>query len=330
MPNVKKLLIITSGGDSPGMNAGIRAIVRMGIAHHIEMYGSVNGFYGLIHQNVKQLTPASVANCIQRGGTILKTGRCPEFKEKSVRDKARDYLKQLEIDAIIVLGGNGSFTGAQLLATESADKQHAPQVIGIPCTIDNDIIGTDYCIGFDTARNTALQAIDKIRDTAFSLDSNFLIEVMGRETGFLAVDVGIAGGAEIILTPEFPMTTEALVEMIQHKKRKKLASIIVVAESNRPGYSLELAEKIKAMSGISYKVCILGHTQRGGTPTVMDRKIGTVMGAKALEAIQHGETGKMLACREGEIQLVDFPEPNSTRFFKDKTLLQMNEKICKI
>lgn len=327
--NIKKILIISSGGDAPGMNAAIRAIVRTAIYHGMEVFGSENGFYGLVKRRVIPLDQTSVANCIQRGGTILKTGRCPEFRNKEVRDECREYLKELQIDAIIILGGNGSFIGASLLANENS--HNGPLLIGIPCTIDNDIVGTEYCIGFDTARNTALEAIDKIRDTAFSLDRNFLIEVMGRATGFIAVDVGIAGGAEIILIPEFPMSTEELVEKIQQKKRKKLASIIVMAEANQPGQSLQLAHEIKELTGIEYKVCILGHTQRGGTPTTMDRKTATVMGAKAVEALLEKQTLKMMAYNKGKIHLTPFPPAdNATRYFENKELIHLNDIICEI
>lgn len=323
---IKKLLVLSSGGDAPGMNAAIRAVVRTAIYHGLKVFGSENGFCGLINKKIIPLYSTSVANCIQVGGTILKTGRCPEFKEKAVRDECREFLSQQNIDAMIVLGGNGSFTGAGLLTDEDG-----PKVIGIPCTIDNDIVGTEYCIGFDTARNTALQAIDKIRDTAFSLDRNFIIEVMGRSTGFLAVDVGIAGGAEIILIPEFPLNSEELAERILSKKRKKSVSIIVAAEANNPGHTFELAHKIKELCDIEYKVCVLGHTQRGGTPTVEDRKIGSVMGTKAVDAILQGETKKMIAHKNGKIVCISFPNPDhSTRFFDDKETLLINEIICEI
>ena len=323
---INKLLVLSSGGDAPGMNAAIRAVVRTAIYHGIEVYGSELGYCGLMKQKIHPLTQASVANCIQRGGTILKTARCVEFHNKSKRDQCRQFLNNQGIDGMIVLGGNGSFIGATLL-----EQEGGPKAIGIPCTIDNDIIGTEYCIGFDTACNTALEAIDKIRDTAYSLDRNFLIEVMGRASGFIAVDVGIAGGAEIILTPEFPITTEQLVAKIQKKRRKKMASIIVAAEADQPGYSMELAKEIKALSGLDYKVCILGHTQRGGTPTAKDRTTGSIMGARAVEALLDGQSQKMVAVKDGEIKIQPFPDPkHSTRFFDDKELLLLNEVICEI
>lgn len=321
---IKKLLILCSGGDAPGMNAAIRAVVRTALYHGIEVYGVENGYCGLMQQHIIQFQNDSVANCIQRGGTILKTGRCPEFLDQSVRAKCIEYLKKENFDAMIVLGGDGTFRGANLLAQEDDIK-----VIGIPCTIDNDITGTDYCIGFDTARTTALDAIDKVRDTAYSLDRNFMVEVMGRATGHIAIDVGIAGGAEYILIPEFPITTEQLVKKIKQKKRQKLTSIIVVAEADKPNHSIELAKQLKALSGIEYKVCILGHTQRGGTPTVKDRKIASIMGVKAVEALLAGHSQKMIAEQNGTLTLTEFPDPNhATRFVTSKELLNLNEIIC--
>ena len=327
MPNpIKKLLVLSSGGDAPGMNAVIRSVVRSAIFHELEVFGAYNGFYGLICREVHPLDVTSVANCIQRGGTILKSGRCLDFKEKAVRAEVINYLRQLGIDAIVVLGGDGSFRGASVLRSEGG-----PPVIGIPCTIDNDIIGTEYCIGFDTARNTALEAIDRIRDTAFSFDRNFIVEVMGRASGFLAVDVGLAGGAEYILIPEFPIAAQELVQKIQHKPRKKMTSIIVAAEANQPGRSIQLANDIYELSGIEYKVCILGHTQRGGTPSVMDRKLGSQMGAMAVSALLEGKCSQMVVKRAGRLELVDFPDvEHSTRYFEDDELLRINEMICNI
>ena len=326
MKHIKKLLILSSGGDAPGMNAAIRAAVRTSLAHCIEIYGAQLGYQGLIDQSIFPLSAGFVANSIQRGGTILQTGRCEAFKQPDVRDKCREYLNEQDIDGLIVIGGNGSFRGASLLSEEGG-----PDVIGIPCTIDNDIHDTEYTIGFDTARNTALHAIDKIRDTASSFNRNFLVEVMGRASGFLAVDVGIAGGAEFILIPEAPITVADLVYRIQNRSRQKLSSIIVVAEANVAGRSFQIAEEINKLSGIEYKVCVLGHTQRGGSPTVMDRKTGSIMGAKAAEALREGLSEKMIAVQNGKIIAVDFPDPDKgARCFSDLELLKINEIICNI
>jgi len=203
----KKILVLTSGGDAPGMNAAIRAVVRTGTYYGMEVYGSKLGLRGLITKDIVKLETYSVSNIIQQGGTILKTCRSAEFYKSEGRDKAKAYLKELNIDALVVIGGDGSFKGTALLR-----KEGGPNVIGIPGTIDNDILGTEYTIGFDTAVNTALEAIDHIRDTASSLNRNFMVEVMGKSSGFIAVEVGISGGAEIILIPEFPITPEEIIK----------------------------------------------------------------------------------------------------------------------
>jgi len=322
---IKKLLIITSGGDAPGMNAALRATLRTALSHGIEVYAAENGYQGLIDRTVMPISSRDVANCIQRGGTILKTGRCLAFQEKSVRDKCREYLRELEIDALAVLGGDGSFRGAWMLENEGG-----PRTVGIPCTIDNDIIGTEYTIGFDTASNTALQAIDKIRDTAFSLNRHFLVEVMGRAAGFLAVDVGIAGGAEFILIPEIPISMEELADRIQNRQRKKLASIIVVAEAGEPGRSFEIAKNIQQLINREYKVCILGHIQRGGAPTVKDRKIASLMGYHAIECLMAGDTQKMIAMHGDVLEPAPFPDPKngSRTFVEEKELIRINRIIC--
>jgi len=322
----KKILILSSGGDAPGMNAAIRACVRTALHHDFEIFGCEHGFQGLMDQQIRPLHADSVANIIQRGGTALKTARCPEFTRPEAQSQAREFLLKNHFTGIVVLGGNGSFQGAAKLAESTL-----LQVIGIPCTIDNDIIGTDYCIGFDTACNTALKAIDNIRDTALSHDRNFIIEVMGRASGFLAVEVGIAGGAEFILIPELPITTEQLIDKIQHKKREKITSIIVVAEANQPGHSMQLAENIKNISGLHYRTCILGHTQRGGSPTVRDRKTATLMGIKAVEALIEGRSNTMVAESQGELALVDLPDAdNATRLHTQAQLLKLNQIVCGI
>jgi 6-phosphofructokinase 1 len=322
--STKKILILTSGGDAPGMNAALRATVRAALAHNDQVYGCEYGFRGLIERNTIKLTTHSVANCIQRGGTILKSDRCETFKQTEVQQKCSQYLQQEGFDTLVVLGGNGSFQGALKLA-----QYNKLQVIGIPCTIDNDITGTDYCIGFDTACNTALQAIDRIRDTALSHDRHFIIEVMGRASGFLAVAVGIAGGAEAIVIPEYPVTTQEIISPIINNKRNKLTSIIVVAESDQPGHSMQMAKEIKALSGIQYKTCILGHTQRGGTPTLNDRLIASKMGFHAVKQIHSHTDHKMIALINHSVTAVRLPsEDQATKFFNNSSLLQMNQIIC--
>ncbi len=326
MSNIKKLLVISSGGDAPGMNAAIRAVTRMALHEKIECYGCELGYKGILDDNIFPLDSRSVGNIIQRGGTILKSARFPEFKDPAIRQRAIEILAKHGIDAIVVLGGDGSFRGASLLEQEGGIK-----VIGIPCTIDNDIAGSEYTIGFDTARNTALEAIDRIRDTAFSHNRNFLVEVMGRDTGFLAVDVGLAGGAEFILIPEFNMNIDMLIERLSDRNSHKMGSIIVVAEGAKPGRSFDIAKQIEAKLELDYRVCILGHTQRGGTPSLMDRKTATLMGAAAVKALKEGESNKMLAIVNGKMILTHFPNPDSKhRCFEDYDLLDTNSILCNI
>jgi 6-phosphofructokinase 1 len=321
---MKKIVVLTSGGDAPGMNAAIRAVVRTGHYLGVKVFGCKMGFHGLVDQKLFHMEPESVANCIQHGGTILKAGRCLDFMRKEVRDKCRAFLKQEEVDGLVVIGGNGSFKGASLLSAEGG-----PTVIGIPGSIDNDILGTEYTIGFDTARNTALDAIDKIRDTASSHNRPFLVEVMGRSSGFLAVDVGIAGGAEFILIPEFPVTTAELAKRIKLPRREKLSSIIIVAEADKPGRSIEMAAELQELTDLQYRVCILGHTQRGGSPTTLDRKIASMMGYMAVKSLLEGASHKMVAMLRNKLEMVSFPDPNAgPRVLVQKDLIELNDILC--
>lgn len=319
---MKKLLVLTSGGDAPGMNAALRAVVRAGIYRGFEVFGCSSGYYGLVNQDIFPLLSKNVANIIQRGGTLLKTDRCKAFRQQTVRAKCIEFLQQQGIEHIVVIGGDGSFRGAALLHREGGLN-----VLGIPATIDNDIIGTDYTIGFNTAANTALNAIDKVRDTASSHDRHFLIEVMGRSSGFLAVEVGIAGGAELILTPEFPMPIEQITQTFTDEtKRKKLSKIVIVAEADsQPGRSVKIAQQLRELTQTEFKVCILGHTQRGGSPMVTDRRIGSQMGELAVRALDEGQTNMMTAIQHGELVLTVFPpHDNSGRRLSDKDILNLN------
>lgn len=322
---MKKIVILTSGGDSPGMNAAVRAAVRTALSHGIEVYASYSGYQGLVLQQLVPLDTVSMANCIQLGGTILKTDRCMEFFDPQIRAQCCQFLKQEQVDGLVVIGGDGSFRGAALLHAEGG-----PPVVGIPATIDNDIEGTEYTIGFDTARNTALDAIDKIRDTASSHNRNFMVEVMGRRAGFLALDVGIAGGAEYILIPEAPASADELAARILDPSRKKLSSIMVVAEGDHPGHTLELAKQLREKTGVIYRVCILGHTQRGGSPSALDRKVASLMGAKAIQMLMKGEHNKMVALVNDHLVPMEFPDPDhAARKVTDRALLDINEMICK-
>jgi 6-phosphofructokinase 1 len=322
--NMKKIIVLTSGGDAPGMNAAIRAVVRAGHYFGIKVFGCKQGFQGLIDRKLYPLLPDSVANCIQLGGTILQAGRCLEFFEKATRDQCRGFLKQEGIDGMVIIGGNGSFKGASLLSSEGG-----PAIICIPGTIDNDIHHTEYTIGFDTARNTALQAIDKIRDTASSHDRHFLVEVMGNSSGFLALDVGLAGGAELILLPEFPLSITELVAKITAPRRQKQNSVIIVAEAGKPGRSVTIGEELQKSTGSQYRVCILGHTQRGGSPTLLDRKMASEMGYLAVKSLLDGATHKMTGLQKDQLGLYTIPDPErGSRMLTNKELIDLNDVLC--
>jgi 6-phosphofructokinase 1 len=299
--SMKAIAVLTSGGDAPGMNAAIRAVVRTAISHGCEVYGVTKGYSGLLEGQITAMTANSVANIIQRGGTILKTDRCEAFYQKSVRREAAHILNRKGIGGLVVIGGDGSFTGAHLM-----EKETGFPVIGVPGTIDNDIAGTEDTIGFDTAVNTAIDAIDRIRDTASSHDRIFLVEVMGRSSGFIAVQVGIGGGAETILVPEKKESLAKICKNIDRGlKRGKSSSIIVVAEGEKPGLSQRLAEGLEKR-GYNPKVCILGHTQRGGSPTGHDRMLASILGASAVTYLLAGKSNSMVGVENDEVVLVAF------------------------
>lgn len=322
--NTKKLLVLTSGGDSPGMNAAIRAVTRSGFYHNFETYGCHGGFQGLVDQKIFPMKSEDVANCIQRGGTILHSSRCTSFYQKATRDICREFLKAKGIEYLVTIGGDGTFRGATSLAKEGGLK-----IIGIPGTIDNDIEGTDYTIGYDTARNNALQAIDKIRDTATSNSLYFLIETMGRNSGFLAVDVGLAGGAEYILTPEFPIPTAELAKSIMEPRRKKQSLIMVVAEADQPGRSFAIANELRKITSFEFRVCVLGHIQRGGSPTLLDRIAASLMGNLAVEALVANKSCYMTAYKNGQYLLAPFPDPKkSSRRLSDSFLLNLTSILA--
>jgi 6-phosphofructokinase 1 len=303
-PSQKKLkavALLTSGGDAPGMNAAIRAVIRYGISKGVQIYGVQKGYSGLLEGQIQLLSASSAANIIQRGGTILKTDRCEAFFKKSVRREAANILRRKSIDGLVVIGGDGSFTGAHLL-----ERENDYPTIGVPGTIDNDIAGTDDTIGFDTAVNTAVQAIDRIRDTASSHDRIFLVEVMGRSSGFIGLDVGIGGGAETIIVPERGETLTEITATIERGiKRGKTSSIIVVAEGHKPGLANRLADGL-GKRGYGAKVCILGHTQRGGSPTAHDRVLASTLGAAAMIHLLAGHSNAMVGIRDSKVVLVPF------------------------
>ncbi len=304
-----KLGVFTSGGDAPGMNAAIRAVVRSAYHHKYGVVAILSGYEGMLKGDYMPLDLRSVANLIHRGGTFIKTARSQDFLQAARRKDAFDKLKQEGIDALICIGGDGSFKGALALHEE----QGMP-VIGIPGTIDNDIYGTDHTIGFDTAVNTALEAIDRIRDTANSHSRLFIVEVMGRNSGYIAMDVGIAGGAQDIFIPEEANNIDACIQSLKDSRsRGKQYSILVSAEGQKPGRAYDLCEAIKKNTGIDAKVCILGHIQRGGSPSARDRVLASAMGAYAVDALSKGYQHHMAGVQNGQMTLIDLKEAISKR-----------------
>jgi 6-phosphofructokinase 1 len=296
---MRRIAVLTSGGDAPGMNACLRAVIRSAIHHHLEVMGILQGYHGLLSSDLRSLNLRSAANIIQRGGTILGTARCEEMKTEAGMEKAIEVLHKEGIEGLITLGGDGTFRGARELSDRSGVK-----VVGIPATIDNDVYGTDFSIGFDTAVNTALESIDRIRDTAESLQRPFFIEVMGKNRGFIALEVGVGGGAESVLIPETKTMIEEICRRInQDIKRGKKSSIIVVAEGDEVGGVFRVAQQVWERLGIEYRICVLGHVQRGGSPTAQDRILGSKLGVAAVEALISDQTGCMVGEVKGEIAL---------------------------
>ncbi len=294
---MKRIGILTSGGDAPGMNACIRAAVRAALARDREIFGVRWGYSGLMNGDCVPLDSRAVANIIQMGGTMLGTSRNEEFKTVKGRAKAIRVLEHLGIEGLILIGGDGTFRGGTELSQECGVA-----IIGIPGTIDNDCYGTDYTIGFDTAVNTALESIDRIRDTATSHDRLFFIEVMGRHTGFIALESGIAGGAVELVIPEDPISTAELTKRLEASfKRGKRSAIVVVAESDRPGDTFRIAGEVRARLGLDSRVCILGHVQRGGSPTARDRVLASRLGAAAVDGLLSGQAGYMVGEVKGDI-----------------------------
>ncbi|RTH40386.1 6-phosphofructokinase, partial [Thermus scotoductus] len=281
---MKRIGVFTSGGDAPGMNAAIRAVVRQAYALGLEVIGIRRGYAGMILGEMVPLGVRDVANILQRGGTVLLTARSQEFLTEEGRAKAAEKLKAAGIEGLVAIGGDGTFRGAMRLLEE-----HKVPVVGVPGTIDNDLYGTDYTIGFDTAVNTALEAIDRIRDTAASHERVFFIEVMGRSSGFIALDVGLAGGAEVIAVPEEPVDPKTIAEgLMESLRRGKSSSIVVVAEGAYPGGAAGLLAAIQEHVRVEARVTVLGHIQRGGSPTAKDRILASRLGAAAVEALAGG------------------------------------------
>lgn len=320
----RKIGVLTSGGDAPGMNAAVRSVVRTALSAGMEVTGIYSGYTGLVQNKMGTFTANSVANIIQRGGTILKSGRCPEFHKADVRAQAVQNLRSAGIEALIVIGGDGTFNGGHLLATE-----HGLQVIGIPGTIDNDIYGTEETIGFDTALNTALEAIDRIRDTAASHDRLFIIEVMGRDSGFIAIDVGVAGGAEEVFIPENLANVDQAIQSIKRGiSRGKSSSILVAAEGQKQGRAYDLAEQIRRKAGFEAKVCVLGHIQRGGPPTARDRILASRLGLAAVRALQQGLSDIMVGIQAGQVVPVSLVECTTKKRRVPNELIELAQLLA--
>lgn len=301
--NIKSVGLLTSGGDAPGMNAAIRAVTRAGIYNGIRMYGIYRGYKGLISDEIEEFKTNSVSNIIQQGGTILKTARSMEFMTVEGRRIAFENMQKHAIEALIVIGGDGSLTGAGIFANE-----YNIPVVGLPATIDNDLNGTDTTIGYDTALNTIMEAMDKIRDTATSHERLFFVEVMGRNCGYLALNSAIASGAEAAIIPEISIEKDQLGELIEQGFRKsKSSSMVLVTESEVTGGAMKLAERVKKeYPQYDVRVSILGHLQRGGSPTAQDRILASRMGIAAIQALQENQRNVMIGIRENEIDYVPF------------------------
>ena len=303
---MNRIAVFTSGGDAPGMNACIRAVVRSSVYYGIEVFGIRRGYNGMISGDIFEMKSHSVSNIIQRGGTILKSARSKEFMTKEGRQKAFEQLEINGIQGLVAIGGNGTFTGASIFFEE-----YGIPTVGAPGTIDNDLYGTDHTIGFDTAVNTALDAIDKIRDTADSHDRVFFIEVMGRDSGYIAIQSGIAGGAELVMVPEVLTPIAEVTETLkQGWNRSKSSSIVIVAEGDEEGNAAQVAEKIKNRIGvdIDIRVTTLGHIQRGGVPTAYDRILASRLGLAAVEGLMNGQKGVMAGIINNEIVYTPFKD----------------------
>lgn len=322
MQTIKNIAVLTSGGDAPGMNAAVRAVVRAGIYNGINVYGVYKGYEGLLNGDLEQLQLRSVGDIIQRGGTILQTARSPEFNTEAGLKKAMSMAKVFNIDALVVIGGDGSFRGAKDLA------ELGMNCVGIPGTIDNDIGSTDYTIGYDTAMNTVLDSIDKIRDTSYSHERCSVLEVMGRNAGWIAVNCGIAGGAEAIILPEeeFNIDEDIILPIVQGRNRGKKHYLVIVAEGI--GGAVDIAKYIEEKTQIVTRATILGYIQRGGTPTVCDRVMGSRMGAHAVNCLLEGKKNRIVALRDNKLVDIDLFEALSMSKTMDKELINLSKILA--
>jgi 6-phosphofructokinase 1 len=321
--NIMRIGVLTSGGDAPGMNAAVRAVVRTCAFHKIDCIAIFKGYQGLIEDNIKPMNPRSVNNIINKGGTVLKSARCLEFRTKEGRQKAFESIKKNKIQALVVIGGDGSFTGAMIFQSEF----NIP-IIGIPGTIDNDIYGTSHTIGYDTALNTVIDAIDKIRDTAISHNRLFFVEVMGRDAGHLALNTGIGAGAEEILIPEENMGLNRLLESLERSEKSgKSSSIVVIAEGGKTGKNVfEIAEYVeKNMPHYEVRVSVLGHIQRGGSPSCFDRVLASRMGVYAVESLLKGKSNVMVGIKEDDMILTSLDKAIKGKSEINKNLIRVSD-----
>jgi len=323
MTSVKRIGVLTSGGDAPGMNAAVRAVVRTAAFLKLESVAIYQGYQGLIEDKTQIMNPRSVNNIINKGGTILKSARCSEFHNTEGRKKAFETLQKHKIDSLVIIGGDGSFTGAMIFQSEFKIP-----VIGIPGTIDNDIFGTSHTIGYDTALNTVIDAIDKIRDTAISHNRLFFVEVMGRDAGHIALNTGIGAGAEEILIPEENMGLERLLESLSRSEKSgKSSSIVVIAEGDKTGKNVfDIAEYIeKNMPNYEVRVSVLGHMQRGGRPTCFDRVLASRMGVQAVESLYEGKSNVMVGLKEDQIILTPLEKAIKGKSEINKDLVRVSD-----
>ncbi len=320
---MKKIAFLTSGGDAPGMNAAIRAIVKTCLHYNITPFGIYDGYQGMIEGRGKEMTYADVDNIIQYGGTILGTARSADFKTAEGRKRAYEFLNQNQVDGLIVVGGDGTFTGATILSQEN----NIP-IIGLPGTIDNDIYGTEYTIGFDTALNTVIDAVDKIRDTASSHHRIFFVEVMGRDAGFIALHTALASGADSVLIPETITDIQKLVEEIKSHNKGRRSTIIIVAEGDDEGNALDILTKVKPhLDGYDLRHSVLGHIQRGGSPSALDRKIATRMGSYAVELLIQNMTGLTVGVRGEQLTTCQISEAIKEHGAPDLAYLKLIELL---
>ena len=320
MKKINKIAVLTTGGDCPGLNAAIRAVVRTAVGNGIEVTGVLHGYDGLINGDFIEMKNESVSNILQRGGTILKTARSDKFKTAEGMKQAAEQLRKINTDALVVIGGDGSFRGAQKFSS-----MHGVPVMGIPKTIDNDIYGTDFSIGFDTAVNTVVQAVDKIRDTAASHDRLFFVEVMGRDSGMIALVSGIAVGAEAILIPETETRIDQLVKILERGwQRKKTSMIVIVAEGDEAGGAYKIAEEVKKrFNYFDTRVSVLGHMQRGGSPTSADRVLASRLGVAAVEGLIAGRQNEMAGIISNKIEYTTLEKVTENRKSIDKSMVEI-------